>query len=412
MSSIKWSHRSSRTNQLRSRPTVQALRSHLQNVDALVKLQVSRLHAMEQQFEKDLKMIESEFKHEFDDMKATHKRLTKEMKDVNDAVEDQLHIAEQELRTEFEGLQADYRGKHEEEKQVMKVTLETFVGDFERALDYAYNTYYDSTRRQTEQYKTLQTKDLKNSRKIDNKQKQCARLQDSLQHWRTKISNNMKEAEARNKALKEEKEKVVGHYQELKGRMLQVREGEERRLTELTLNSRKAITDLTEKMNLAEKIIRLGELNRKMMTEREKVLPFEYAHQAVEGDGHDGEDLEATAAAMDELKASSTSLGPNGKPVEEWNALNTFFTRYNKILLDKTAIEAEGKRLAQENDRLRGLIKQFVDGISVNDDVMSGANSLMVVNNSLPRLPRMPGPDHVTVVDGPRVLTLMEKQAQ
>jgi len=115
---------------------------------------------------------------------------------------------------------------------------------------------------------------------------------------------------------------------------------------------------------------------------------------------------------MDELKASSTSLGPNGKPVEEWNALNTFFTRYNKILLDKTAIEAEGKRLAQENDRLRGLIKQFVDGISVNDDVMSGANSLMVVNNSLPRLPRMPGPDHVTVVDGPRVLTLMEKQAQ
>merc|ERR1711990_1155024 len=43
-----------------------ALRSHLQNVDALVKLQVSRLHAMEQQAEKDLAAIENEFKHEFD----------------------------------------------------------------------------------------------------------------------------------------------------------------------------------------------------------------------------------------------------------------------------------------------------------------------------------------------------------
>lgn len=196
-----------------------------------------------------------------------------------------------------------------------------------------------------------------------------------------------------------------------------------------------AITDLTEKLNLAEKIIRLGELNRKMMTEREKVtvhlllavgavalpicyivylcfmkvLPFEFAATA-EGSA-EGDDLDAaTAAVGDEVKASASTLGTDGKPVQEWDALNTFFTRHNKILLDKTALEVEGKRLSQENDRLRGLIKQFVDGISVNDDVMSNANSLMVVNNSLTRLPRMPGPDHVTVVDGPQVLNLMEMQ--
>lgn len=389
-----------------------ALRSHLQNVDELVKLQRQRLLNMAEQADKDLAMIENEFKCEFDDMKSTHKRLTKEMKDVNDALEKQLHVAEQELRTEFEGLQADYRGKHEEEKQVMKVTLETAVGEFERALDNAYNTYYESTRKQTEKYKQLQQKDLRDSRRIDQMQKRCARLQESLQHWRTKISNNMKEAEARNKALREEKEKVVGHYQELKGRMTGVREAEDRRLTELTLNSRKAITDLNEKLNLAEKIIRLGELNRKMMTEREKVLPFEFAQMSGENpDAQEGDDLEAAAATnSDELKQSATTLGADGKPVQEWDALNTFFTRHNKILLDKTAMDVEGKRLNQENDRLRGLIKQFVDGISVNDDVMSNANSLMVVNNSLTRLPRMPGPDHVTVVDGPRVLSLMQMQ--
>merc|ERR1711988_1706255 len=148
-----------------------ALRSHLQNVDELVKLQTSRLYAMEQQAEKDLKMIEDEYRQEFEDMKATHKRLTKEMKDVNEALEKQLQIAEQELRTEFEGLQADYKGKHEEEKQVMKVTLETSVGDFEKMLDSAFNTYYDSTRKQTDRYKQLQMKDLKDSRNIDGKQK-------------------------------------------------------------------------------------------------------------------------------------------------------------------------------------------------------------------------------------------------
>ena len=40
--------------------------------------------------------------------------------------------------------------------QVMKVTLENAVLEFERQLDNAYNTYYDSTKKQTEKYRDLQ----------------------------------------------------------------------------------------------------------------------------------------------------------------------------------------------------------------------------------------------------------------
>merc|ERR1711865_1104603 len=160
--------------------------------------------------------------------------------------------------------------------QVMKVTLENAVLEFERQLDNAYNTYYDSTKKQTEKYRDLQAKDQKDSRRIDTWQRKCAKLTESLQHWRTKISNNMKEAESRNKALKEEKDKVIGHYQELKGRMNRVREGEDKRLTELTLNARRTIEDLSGKLNMSEKILKLGELNRKLMTQREKILPFEH----------------------------------------------------------------------------------------------------------------------------------------
>merc|ERR1711907_107615 len=134
-----------------------ALRSHLMNVDALITLQRSRLEAMQAHFERDLRMMEREFKAESDDMKATHKRTAKEMKDVNEAIEAEIERQEQELRTDFEGLQADYRGKHEEEKQVVKVTLENAVNEFERQLDNAYNTYYDSTKKQTEKYRDLQS---------------------------------------------------------------------------------------------------------------------------------------------------------------------------------------------------------------------------------------------------------------
>jgi len=380
-----------------------ALRSHLMNVDALITLQRSRLEAMQAHFERDLRMMEREFKAESDDMKATHKRTAKEMKDVNEAIEAEIERQEQELRTDFEGLQADYRGKHEEEKQVVKVTLENAVNEFERQLDNAYNTYYDSTKKQTEKYRDLQSKDQKDSRKIDGMQRKCARLTESLQHWRTKISNNMKEAEARNKALKEEKDKVIGHYQDLKGRMNRVRDAEEKRLTDLTMNARASIGDLTEKLTMAERILKLGELNRKLMTEREKVVPFESSV----ADEMGSDDM--MKAATEHQPGSAATVGPDGKPVEEWQVLNQFFTRFNKILLDKVAMDSEDKRLSSENERLRGLIKQFVDGISVNDDVMQNTNALMVVNNSLPHLPRNEGPEP-TCVDGPRVIHLMQMQ--
>ena len=114
-------------------------------------------------------------------------------------------------------------------------------------------------------------------------------------------------------------------------------------------------------------------------------------------------------ASADHQPGSAATLGSDGKPVEEWLVLNQFFTRFNKILLDKVAMDAEDNRLSNENERLRGLIKQFVDGISVNDDVMQNTNALMVVNNSLPHLPRNEGPEP-TCVDGPRVIHLMEMQ--
>jgi hypothetical protein len=52
--------------------------------------------------------------------------------------------------------------------------------------------------------------------------------------------------------------------------------------------------------------------------------------------------------------------------------------------LDKTAIDKEKTRLEKENADLRSILKQYLDGISVNDEVMNNPiNPLMVVNNRL-----------------------------
>ena len=45
------------------------------------------------------------------------------------------------------------------------------------------------------------------------------------------------------------------------------------------------------------------------------------------------------------------------------------------------AIEREKDRLKGENGDLRSILKQYLDGISVNEDVINNPNPLLVVNH-------------------------------
>ncbi len=65
----------------------------------------------------------------------------------------------------------------------------------------------------------------------------------------------------------------------------------------------------------------------------------------------------------------------------EYHGLENFWKRYNKVLLDKVALDKEKMTLLQENQQLRTLLKQYLDGISVNDEILSQVNPLFVVNH-------------------------------
>ena len=65
----------------------------------------------------------------------------------------------------------------------------------------------------------------------------------------------------------------------------------------------------------------------------------------------------------------------------EYQSLENFWKRYNKSLLDKVALDKERSTLLQENQQLRTLLKQYLDGISVNDEILSQVNPLFVVNH-------------------------------
>ena len=67
--------------------------------------------------------------------------------------------------------------------------------------------------------------------------------------------------------------------------------------------------------------------------------------------------------------------------MKDYLNLENFWKRYNKVLLDKSSLDKEKQMLSTENAQLRMLLKQYLDGISVNDEVLSQTNPLLIVNN-------------------------------
>ena len=67
--------------------------------------------------------------------------------------------------------------------------------------------------------------------------------------------------------------------------------------------------------------------------------------------------------------------------MKDYMNLENFWKRYNKVLLDKLALDKEKQMLSNENAQLRLLLKQYLDGISVNDEVLNQTNPLFIVNH-------------------------------
>ncbi|OAF65215.1 hypothetical protein A3Q56_07087 [Intoshia linei] len=67
--------------------------------------------------------------------------------------------------------------------------------------------------------------------------------------------------------------------------------------------------------------------------------------------------------------------------MKDYVDMQNFWMRYNRVLLEKVALEKEKSVKIQENGNLRSLLKQYLEGISVNSDILSKENPLLIINN-------------------------------
>jgi len=61
--------------------------------------------------------------------------------------------------------------------------------------------------------------------------------------------------------------------------------------------------------------------------------------------------------------------------------LDNFYAKVNKATLDKIGCIESRKKLHQENANLKIILKQYLDGTTINEDAIDQANPLLVIND-------------------------------
>ncbi|DBB08340.1 TPA: Para-hydroxybenzoate--polyprenyltransferase, mitochondrial precursor (PHB:polyprenyltransferase), variant 2 [Trebouxia sp. C0006] len=353
-----------------------ALRGHLQVVDSLQDMQYARMKTMQEQFQTNLKALQEEFDSERSDMTSSHNRQKKEMADLMAAMETEFAEADSEARQEFEAAREEIRNRSSEEYNVLKISLEGQIEELERTFEAAHQAYLQNTGARATAFQTLTTNDAAAARVIEQRMKKLVQMQESLSQWRTKIGSTGREWEERQHALQAEKEIMARHYSALKAAMEHFRAQQNTRLKHLSANSANANLELKKKLGSAERILKLGELCRKLETEQEKVLPFCSPEQALglqplfDQEEPQQSEAESSAASFDDgdhagmsrlmnrrennfKQGSGHALDHAGSPVSEWDYLNNFFKRYNKVLVSVLATHKPHALLRSPSDVLR-----------------------------------------------------------
>lgn len=316
-----------------------AQRSHIRKMDMLLEVHRSRIVALHNEFERDLLTLKNEFNEERMYIVTKHALDVRRTKALIVEVDNREKQRAQDAKQTHETEREEIRNKNLEDINVLKISLEAEIEEYEKQFDAAHDRYIQNTEDKNREFAMLKAKDEKLAGDIDILLKQIDHLQLSLGSWKKKIMQNDRECRERNDTLKKERDEISRHYRHLKSKMNKFRRTEGGALGTLTLLAKDATDKNWIVLKQLKKIMVMAEIGRKMETKTEQLLPFQ-----------------GYLDAADEI-VDIPEISP-----EERNQLSEFYKKFNKVLMNKLAIEKIRKNLLHENRSLRTVLKKQLEG--------------------------------------------------
>ncbi|KAM4648636.1 dynein regulatory complex subunit 2-like [Amazona ochrocephala] len=353
-----------------------ALRSHLLNVDRLLQLQRCRLECLEDGYRAQLQALQAAFEEERRTIVEQHKQESCYLQDVVLGTEQNQAKNDLDILLKFQSSRDDIKNESLQEKQYSRLQLGAKLDKLWKQVRCALQAYAEATERQRVVFEALKQKDENSSREVETQTKKLQKLQDSIAAVRSRLVASLQESEEQKRRMREEKEKVLGQLRELRTEMNRMGADAHDSLLRLTLQSGAALKALAQVTEKAQRILRLAEICRRMETEEEKVLPF-YPSSLNEEEEEDAQQV-----------LRETPEEPLAWAVQDYVGLERFWQRFNKAKLEEQALERQRAALSRRNRRLRDLLRKYLAGISITQEVLSEPNPLLAVQHKscIPRV--------------------------
>jgi uncharacterized protein YukE len=362
-----------------------ALTNHFIHIKQLIFLQDSRVKGLFREFEKDVTELENEFNSEFEEIKKQFDQEQNEILKMLRNITDSYNRKIQKLNQDFQELKNSQIQKINEIYSHIQEAIKKAGTDVHNKFSNEMNDIKqksdDKNRQDAEGIERLAGLE----KDVLAKKKKVEKHNDSLKQLKLKIKQNNEDWDKKNDSLKKEKERVMMSYRILKNKLISFRNMQREKLKKLVKNSWDCVTKLKNNIKLAEKILKLAEISRRLEIQREKILPY-YENTDV-GKEEDNQ----VQIKLDDIKGVDPII------YEEIESLQNFWKRYNKVKLDVIAIKKQKNEIEKQNELLKNYLQQYYDGFHVNNVVMTNDNPLL-------RIERMNPNPTFYVVDEPKSL--------
>ncbi|CAF2996356.1 unnamed protein product [Rotaria socialis] len=346
-----------------------SLRSFFEAIEKMITMHTSTIEKLLEQYEKDVEQIKYEFREERARIIRDHDISKTELQDIIYNMEKTFFDAEKLAERNFEENMEELRNKYREDLQQYQLNVESRSTSLQNEMTSITNNYKERTRESKAQYQEYKMKDEKNSKEIRDATIYINKITEKINGVKSQIAALEANHQARMNKVAQEKESMKQYLLQLKSQLLDMQDELRRRLIKLATACDTVEKKLEKHVKTAEIILIFSEMCRKLEAEEEKILPF----------------YSSTLSDEERAEVETAFYEPPfeelAKDMYTFDSLEMFWKRFSKVSLDKLTLEKERSILQSENMQLKMLLKQYLDGISVNDEIMSQTNPLMILSS-------------------------------
>ena len=326
--------------------------SNLQTIDEMIQMHDAMLCKMERDFNDKFNKLRNEY--EAEKQMITNKfecdkyRILNEIKSIET---EEKRLVNEHNREQQQAIE-EIKNKNLEDVNSLRFVLDTKIEDLDEQFEISKNEYIQKTDVQSETLQKQVEKDREMSKEMISLQCQIDKLCASTKRLKSVSRRNSSQNMERNRQLMERKNEDICRYKDTKANIEELRSSRYGKLKALTKQANTCKSNLQKECDLIERILKLIQLTKKMETREDK-------------------------KEQEQEQLSSKTQG-----TEIFNT-EGIWRRYNNVIIDLHSLKEEEKKQMKRNDNLKEKLRQYQDGVTVNDRVINSHNPLIVINGKM-----------------------------